>query len=174
MQTTGRSRWRPMTSGMSRIATPSSAPTTLLIVASTAAIHDTDAGGGDRSRSGRDERRSTDGAQQVASSTRSQRASSLIQQSTTTAKTCRPNRGRSIDAAVAGCRFRTKGVTTTALAPRARADTNAGLVTVDDVRLASRQQRGGASCRPPRPCCVPSHPREAGAARLTIGSRAAR
>jgi hypothetical protein len=36
---------------------------------------------------------------------------------------------------------RTEGVTTTALAPRTRADTNAGIGTVDDVRLASRQQR---------------------------------
>jgi hypothetical protein len=35
--------------------------------------------------------------------------------------------------------FRTKGVTTPALAPRARADTNAGLATVDDVCLATRQ-----------------------------------
>jgi hypothetical protein len=40
------------------------------------------------------------------------------------------------------CRFRTKGVTTLALAPRARADTNAGLATVDDVRLAPRQFQG--------------------------------
>ena len=48
-----------------------------------------------RSRSGRDGRRSRDERQRVASPTRSQGASSLIQQSTTTAKTCRPNRGRS-------------------------------------------------------------------------------
>jgi hypothetical protein len=42
---------------------------------------------------------------------------------------------------------RTEGVTTTALAPRTRADTNAGLGTVDDVRLASRQQQGGRRSR---------------------------
>ena len=36
-------------------------------------------------------------------------------------------------------RFRTEGVTTIGLAPRIRADTNAGLRTVDDVRLAFRQ-----------------------------------
>jgi hypothetical protein len=36
---------------------------------------------------------------------------------------------------------RTKGVTTPALAPRARSDTNAGLATVDDVCLATRQLR---------------------------------
>ena len=40
------------------------------------------------------------------------------------------------------CRFQTKGVTTTALAPRARPDTNAGLGTADDVCLASRHQQG--------------------------------
>jgi hypothetical protein len=34
--------------------------------------------------------------------------------------------------------FRTEGVTTTALAPHARADANAGLATVDDVCLATR------------------------------------
>jgi hypothetical protein len=45
------------------------------------------------------------------------------------------------DAAIAGCSFRTKAVTTTALALRTRADTNAGLGTVDDVRLASRQSQ---------------------------------
>ena len=47
------------------------------------------------SRSGRDGRRSRDERQLMASPTRSQGASSLIQTSTTTAKTCRPNRGRS-------------------------------------------------------------------------------
>ena len=54
-----------------------------------------------RSRSGRDTRWSRDERQPVASPTRSHRTSSLIQQSTTTAKTCRPNRGRS---RVARCR----------------------------------------------------------------------
>ena len=49
-----------------------------------------------RSRSGGDGRQSRDERQRVASPTRSPGASSLIQQSTTTAKTCRPNRGRSI------------------------------------------------------------------------------
>ena len=49
MQTTGRWRWRPMTLAMSRIGTPSSAPTALLMVASTAARHDADASGSDRS-----------------------------------------------------------------------------------------------------------------------------
>src|SRR2546421_2097384 len=39
--------------------------------------------------------------------------------------------------------LRTEGVTTTALAPRTRADTNAGLGTVDGARLASRQVRVG-------------------------------
>ena len=39
----------------------------------------------------------------------------------------------------------TEGVTTTALARRARANTNAGLGTVDDVRLASRQERDKAA-----------------------------
>ena len=38
----------------------------------------------------------------------SQRASSLIQQSTTTAKTCRPNRGRSSGHAQRRCRFEAK------------------------------------------------------------------
>jgi hypothetical protein len=61
--------------------------------------------------------------------------------------------------------FGTKGLTTPALAPRARADTNAGLATVDDVRLTTRQTR--VACRslaaggkPP-----PSNPRQAGALR---------
>ena len=48
-----------------------------------------------RSRSGRDGRWSRDERQRVASPTGSQGTSSLIQTSTTTAKTCRPNRGRS-------------------------------------------------------------------------------
>ena len=43
-------------------------------------------------------------------------------------------------AARGGDRCRTKGVMTPALAPRARADTNAGLATVDDVCLATRQK----------------------------------
>jgi hypothetical protein len=47
-----------------------------------------------RSRSGRDERRSRDERPPLASPTGSQGTSSLIQTSTTTAKTCRPNRGR--------------------------------------------------------------------------------
>jgi hypothetical protein len=51
------------------------------------------------------------------------------------------------NAAVAGCPSRTEGVTTTALAPRTRADTNAGLGTVGDVRLASRQTRERRACR---------------------------
>jgi hypothetical protein len=41
--------------------------------------------------------------------------------------------------------MRTEGVTTTALALGTRADTNAGLGTVDDLRLASRQLRAYAS-----------------------------
>jgi hypothetical protein len=40
------------------------------------------------------------------------------------------------------------GVTTTALAQRTRADTNAGLGTVDDVRLASRQKQHYGACSP--------------------------
>ena len=44
------------------------------------------------------------------------------------------------------CRLRTEAVTTTALPPPTRADTNAGLCTVADVRLASRQNRG-LKCR---------------------------
>src|SRR6202043_1451387 len=40
----------------------------------------------------------------------------------------------------------TKGVTMPALAPRARADTNAGLATVDDVCLATRQLRVSEPC----------------------------
>jgi hypothetical protein len=42
----------------------------------------------------------------------------------------------------------TKGVTTPALAPRARADTNAGLATVDDVCLATRHLRAWLRGRP--------------------------
>ena len=40
------------------------------------------------------------------------------------------------------CRFRDKGVTTPALAPRTRPDTNAGPDPVDDIRLASRHEQG--------------------------------
>jgi hypothetical protein len=58
---------------------------------------------------------------------------------------------------------RTEGVTTTALAPRTRADTKAGLGTVDDVRLASRQLRGSPSRRAPDAIAdradVPAFPR---------------
>ena len=57
-----------------------------------------------RSRSGRDGRRSRDERQRVASPTCSHGASSLIQTSTTTAKTCRPNRGRSKVVVTAGDR----------------------------------------------------------------------
>jgi hypothetical protein len=39
------------------------------------------------------------------------------------------------------CSLQTEGVTTIALAPRPRADSNAGLGTVDDVRLAIRRRR---------------------------------
>ena len=46
-----------------------------------------------------------------------------------------------VKAGVAGYRLRTEGVTTIALAPSTRADTIAGLGTVDDVRLASRQEQ---------------------------------
>jgi hypothetical protein len=56
--------------------------------------------------------------------------------------------------------FRTKGVTTPALAPRARADTNAGLATVDDVCLATRQEREWRDfTRAPFRCWLPCLPR---------------
>jgi hypothetical protein len=57
---------------------------------------------------------------------------------------------RDVDAVapVAGCCNRTEGVTTIALAPRTRADTNGGPGTVDDVRLASRHLRVSWRRRP--------------------------
>jgi hypothetical protein len=60
-----------------------------------------------------------------------------------------PRTSHDVDALAAAQRdrSRTNGVTTTALAPRTRANTNAGLGTVDDVRLASRQSRGSPCAR---------------------------
>ena len=67
-----------------------------------------------------------------------------------------------------------KGVTTPAPAPRARADTNAGLATVDDVCLATRHQRVSPPGRPARPRCRrrrrPAISREQGRASLRVAS----
>ena len=51
-------------------------------------------------------------------------------------------------AAVARDRPRTERVTTTALASRTRADTDAGLGTVDDVGLANRQEHNATPVAP--------------------------
>jgi hypothetical protein len=66
------------------------------------------------------------------------------------------------------CRFRTKGVTTPALARRARAGTNAGLATVDDVCLATRQVRVG---QPPREIAM--HSQDCGLLACGEGTRRA-
>ena len=50
---------------------------------------------------------------------------------------------------------------------RARGTTMAGLDRERVAGSANRQQRGGASRRPPRPCRVPSHPRKGGVAART-------
>ena len=85
-----RPRRRPQT-GLQRVASRRSASSWL----PTARSLPRTPSSSNRSRSGRDERRSRDERPPVASPTGSQRTSSLIETSTTTAKTCRPNRGRS-------------------------------------------------------------------------------